>query len=683
MIIGFGNNVVSSLAADITASQTTIQVMPGAGAMFANLLTSDYANSSNPLKTYAKITLTDAKETVFEVCHLTAVNNDMLTVIRGQEGTTAKGWSLNDVIANFATRGSENQFVQIEELQSGHYVAGVAGGTENNLTLELPATYFVNGGVDWTLRTPLVVIPALNNTGASTLQLTMGGRVLGKFPLYKGNKAELSANDIIKDAPVLCVLDNTKTYFSVLNPLEIYLGSRYLQKDQNLADVNDKAQARQSLQLGDSATRNVGTTQGTVAAGDDSRITGALQKSQNGGDIPDKKQFARTIGAVTSTNITFNNASGWYKIATVVMPQATSTAVIKLYGGAGFNVGLFEQAAISELVLRAGNGSPVGITATLWRRSPTSANEVAWVNTSGDTYDIYINIGQHAHWLIAQYDYTGNANVTLYSTPEYSSVQPGNSTSGQTYTLFNSLMKPTYEDVGAFPITGGQLNGPLGIGTDNALGGNSIVLGDNDTGFKQDGDGILGIYANNARVGYIDNSGLHLSVDVLTNGGIRAGDGKRLSLTSNNNSTMTATFNLWGDANRPTVIELDDDQGWHLYSQRNPDGSIVFTVNGDITANTLRAGGAIYQNNGDIFGSVWGNSWLSLWINNNFVTDVQLGAGTSVTTWNNAGSWPNTPGYVVTSVWKDNQGENIDGINYAPLQKRVGNQWYTVQGGTV
>ncbi|EHC60414.1 side tail fiber protein, partial [Salmonella enterica subsp. enterica serovar Inverness str. R8-3668] len=36
---------------------------------------------------------------------------------------------------------------------------------------------------------------------------------------------------------------------------------------------------------------------------------------------------------MTSTDITFNNASGWYKIATVVMPQDTSTAVIKLYGG--------------------------------------------------------------------------------------------------------------------------------------------------------------------------------------------------------------------------------------------------------------------------------------------------------------------------------------------------------------
>ncbi|ECE6793797.1 phage tail protein, partial [Salmonella enterica subsp. enterica] len=404
---------------------------------------------------------------------------------------------------------------------------------------------------------------------------------------------------------------------------------------------------------------------------------GRLAKNSNGGDIPDKKQFARTIGAVTSTTITLGE-SGWFKIATVVMPQATSTAVIKLYGGAGFNAGSPEQAAISELVLRAGNGSPVGITATLWRRSPAAANEVAWVNTSGDTYDIYINIGQYAYWLIAQYDYTGNANVTLHSTPEYSSVQPGNSTSGQTYTIYSSLMKPTAGDVGALPITGGQLNGPLGIGTDNALGGNSIVFGDNDTGFKWHSDGVLGIYANNALVGYIDNSGLHMSVDVITNGGIRAGDGKRLSLTSNNNSTMTATFNLWGDANRPTVIELDDDQGWHLYSQRNPDGSIVFTVNGDITANTLRAGGAIYQNNGDIFGSLWGNGWLSTWIHNNVVKavrlgpvalsgglwrDFQLGGGQVVTGFHTDGSW-------------EMEGDD-DKVYYRPIQYLIGDTWVT------
>ncbi|EBV4575350.1 phage tail protein [Salmonella enterica subsp. enterica serovar Oranienburg] len=404
---------------------------------------------------------------------------------------------------------------------------------------------------------------------------------------------------------------------------------------------------------------------------------GRLEKNSNGGDIPDKKQFARTIGAVTSTTITLGE-SGWFKIATVVMPQSTSTAVIKLYGGSGYNVGSFEQAAISELVLRAGNGSPAGITATLWRRSPAAANEVAWVNTSGDTYDIYINIGQYAYYLIAQYDYTGNANVTLHSTPEYSSAQPGNSTSGQTYTLYNSLMKPTAGDVEALSVNGGRLNGALGIGTDNALGGNSIVFGDNDTGFKWHSDGVLGIYANNALVGYIDNSGLHMSVDVLTNGGIRAGDGKRLSLTSNNNSTMTATFNLWGDANRPTVIELDDDQGWHLYSQRNPDGSIVFTVNGDITANTLRAGGAIYQNNGDIYGSVWGNSWLSTWIHNNVVRGVRLGpVALSGGLWRDfqLGGGQVITGFHTEGDWEMQGGD--DKVYYRPVQYLVGDTWVT------
>ncbi|MEG0234071.1 MAG: pyocin knob domain-containing protein [Hafnia sp.] len=224
MIIGFGNNTVSSLAADVTASQTTMQVMPGEGAKFSKLLSSDYVNTSNPQKVYAKITLTDAKETVFEVCHLTAVNNDMLTVVRGQEGTTAKGWALNDVVANFATRGSENQFVQIEQLQSGNYTSGVAGGSANALTIELPATYFINSSTDWALRTPIVVYPTLNNTGASTLQLVMGGRVLGTFPLYKGNKAQLVANDILKDVGLVCLMDKTKTFFNVANPGAIYAG---------------------------------------------------------------------------------------------------------------------------------------------------------------------------------------------------------------------------------------------------------------------------------------------------------------------------------------------------------------------------------------------------------------------------------------------------------------------------
>ncbi|EDJ4264120.1 phage tail protein [Salmonella enterica] len=336
--------------------------------------------------------------------------------------------------------------------------------------------------------------------------------------------------------------------------------SARLAKERNLADLTNIPLARQSLQLGNSATLNVGTTANTVAAGDDSRITGAMQKSQNGADIPNKPLFLQNVG-------------------------------------------------LTETVEQARNAVP----------------STRKVNGKALTTDITLTSG----------------------------------------------------DIGALPVTGGKLNGPLGIGTDNALGGNSIVLGDNDTGFKQDGDGILGIYANNALVGYIDNSGLHMSVDVLTNGAVRAGNAKKLSLTSNNNSALTATFNLWGDANRPTVIELDDDQGWHLYSQRNPDGSIVFTVNGDITANILRAGEAIYQNNGNIFGSAWGG-WLSNWVNNNFVRavrlgpqaisgglwrDYQLGGGNVVTGFHTDGSW-------------EMEGDD-DKVYYRPVQFLVGGTWIT------
>ncbi|EJO2374864.1 prophage tail fiber N-terminal domain-containing protein [Salmonella enterica] len=396
------------------------------------------------------------------------------------------------------------------------------------------------------------------------------------------------------------------------------------------------------------------------------RAAGALQKDQNGADIPDKKQFARTIGAVTSTSVTFGE-SGWFKIATVFMPQATSTAVIKLYGGSGFNVGSFEQAAISELVLRAGNGSPVGITATLWRRSPAAANEIAWINTSGDSYDIYINIGRYAYGLIAQYDCTSNAGVILHTSPEFSETKPANATNGQTYTLFNSLMKPTAGDVEALSVSGGRLNGPLGIGTDNALGGNSIVFGDNDTGLKQNGDGILDIFANNQHTVRVAPG------EMIVLGAIRAGNGKKLSLTSTNNSALNAGFNLWGDGgNRPTVIELGDDQGWHLYSQRNTDGSIQFVVNGQVIPDNYGNFDARYLSSGNVYTK--GES------DNRYVQNIQRGAPVWPGKVDEYGPAEAPAGCFLTQARHDPTTAYGVTFAYRPLQMWVGNGWRTING---
>ncbi|EAA6786269.1 phage tail protein [Salmonella enterica subsp. enterica serovar Newport] len=243
---------------------------------------------------------------------------------------------------------------------------------------------------------------------------------------------------------------------------------------------------------------------------------------------------------------------------------------------------------------------------------------------------------------------------------------------------YNTANKPSAGDVGALPITGGRLNGPLGIGTDNVLGGNSIVFGDNDTGFKWHSDGVLGIYANSAQVGYIDNSGLHMLADIRATGAVRAGNGKTLTLSSGNNSALNAGLSLWGGGERPTVIELSDEQGWHLYSQRNTDGSISFTVNGIVYCNALNIGGAIYQNNGDIFGSLWGNGWLSTWIHNNVVKAVRLGPVAL-----SGGLWRDFQlggGQVVTGFHTDGSWEmegNDDKVYYRPIQYLVGDTWVT------
>lgn len=87
-----------------------------------------------------------------------------------------------------------------------------------------------------------------------------------------------------------------------------------LAKERNLSDLTNPALARQNLQLGDSSTKHTGTTANTVAAGDDARITGAMQKSQNGADIQDVAKFLQNLGLGDVVHLAnFTSGTGWRK----------------------------------------------------------------------------------------------------------------------------------------------------------------------------------------------------------------------------------------------------------------------------------------------------------------------------------------------------------------------------------
>ncbi|EKJ4587290.1 tail fiber protein [Escherichia coli] len=169
----------------------------------------------------------------------------------------------------------------------------------------------------------------------------------------------------------------------------------------------------------------------------------------------------RSIGTINSTTMSFSGGTGWFKLATVTMPQSSSVVYISLIGGSGYNVNSPMQAGISELVLRAGNGNPKGLTGALWRRTSVGFTNFAWVNTSGDTYDVYVEIGNYTTRVNIQWDYTSNASVTIHTSPSYTANKPTGLTDGTVYVIYSSHIKPTATDVGALPIAGGNLNGGL------------------------------------------------------------------------------------------------------------------------------------------------------------------------------------------------------------------------------
>ncbi|HFD1365575.1 TPA: hypothetical protein ACF8KL_001313 [Salmonella enterica] len=438
------------------------------------------------------------------------------------------------------------------------------------------------------------------------------------------NDTQLATTAFVRSA-IAALVDSSPGALDTLNELAAALGD-----DPNFATTMTNALAgKQPLDgtLTNLSGKDVPALLQYLGLGETINLAaGALQKDQNGGDIPDKGLFAQNIGAALAF-------SGGIHIGGDSNPWTTAEFIAWLESQGVFNHRYWMcrgswSYADNKTITDTGCGNIClagAVVEVMGFRGAMTIRVTTPTTTSG---------GGVAS---AQFTYINNGG-------DYS---PG------WLRDFNTINKPTAGDVGALPVTGGRLNGPLGIGTDNGLGGNSIVLGDNDTGFKQDGDGVLGIYANNARVGYIDNSGLHMSVDIFTNGGIRAGDGKRLSLTSNNNSTMTATFNLWGGADRPTVIELDDDQGWQFYSQRNTDGSISFRVNGQMEPNS-------YSN-----------------FDSRYVQDIRLGSLQYGQVWNGPG-FSDTSGYVITGIINGNSDELVDGAHRRPIQKLIGNQWYNV-----
>ncbi|EPB8818348.1 phage tail protein [Escherichia coli] len=406
------------------------------------------------------------------------------------------------------------------------------------------------------------------------------------------------------------------------------------------------------------------------------QASGALQKNQNGADIPDKDRFLSNINVYSKGEVdkkkgmrqyVFNapsNAVGgkWYPVifrrSTGSTGELASRVVITTTSAGGDYA--MNNCEFNGMVMPGGWTDRGSYAAGYFSTYQTNERAIHSIVTSlkeddvcsvfyveGRAFPVRVFAEEGLTVIVPTQDYT--VGQTTY---KWGATNPATeSTNAQAILDFNNG-RGFYCSHSIFGINA-IFSGNLGIGTANALGGNSIVLGDNDTGFKQNGDGVLDAYANGVHVFRFRNG------SAISLKGIQAGESKLFTLSSANTAAHNASFNLWGNSSRPTVAELGDDSGWHFYSQRNTDNSVTFAVNGQIQP------------------SRWGN------IDSRYVKDVRLGSQqyygvNNWQTWN----FQCPSGHVLSGInvqdTGSNSADNIAGVYYRPVQKYINGTWYNV-----
>jgi len=183
----FANNIQTTLATSITGLQTSVTLASTAG------LPSPTSGQ------YFVMTFTNGNTN--EIVWVTAVSGSTITVLRGKEGTGSTSFPSGSYASCFPTAGTQQDFIQIDQLQNGAYTFANGAGTANALTAtiasNLTASALPNGF-------QFVINAANANTSSATLNLTLNPTLPGSgattstdaLPIYKNGNSLLSGGEI-------------------------------------------------------------------------------------------------------------------------------------------------------------------------------------------------------------------------------------------------------------------------------------------------------------------------------------------------------------------------------------------------------------------------------------------------------------------------------------------------------
>ena len=337
---------------------------------------------------------------------------------------------------------------------------------------------------------------------------------------------------------------------------------------------------------------------GTVRIGTDGNITG--------GSLPNFANLNLTLDRKVNTRmVSYSGTGGWYKLATVTMPQSTSTVTFEIAGGNGYNVNTPHQCVTSKIVLRTSNNNPKGINAVVWSMDiGQGIKNVATVNTSGDVYDIYVNVGTYAQALAVSYYATPNATINqIFATDQPGATEtavelPETAIQGQVASVLNNLA-PTPNGVKRYEADSEiAINSQTGI----RIRSNADKTGSVATMLRNDGgsfyilftdknatDGAATVngdwnskrpFAINLTTGEVMmNNGIAVRSAALFYNSINVKDNGSINFDKSGANPRNMRIFHAGDASRGNRIEIADDTNYIAYFEKTPGGANRFVVN--------------------------------------------------------------------------------------------------------
>lgn len=337
---------------------------------------------------------------------------------------------------------------------------------------------------------------------------------------------------------------------------------------------------------------------GNVRIGTDGNITG--------GSLPNFANLNSTLDRKVNTRmVSYSGTGGWYKLATVTMPQSTSTVTFEIAGGNGYNVNTPHQCVTSKIVLRTSNNNPKGINAVVWSMDTDQGiKNVATVNTSGDVYDIYVNVGTYAQALAVSYYATPNATINqVFATDQPGATEtavelPETAIQGQVASVLNNLA-PTPNGVKRYEADSEiAINSQTGI----RIRSNSDKTGSVATMLRNDGgsfyilftdknatDGAATVngdwnskrpFAINLTTGEVlMNNGIAVRSAALFYNSINVKDNGSINFDKSGANPRNMRIFHAGDGTRGNRIEIADETNYIAYFEKTPGGANRFVVN--------------------------------------------------------------------------------------------------------